>query len=170
MEIILKGRAWTYGDEINTDYIFPMRYFGAGMSAPQELAKVAMENIDPGFAARVQKGDFVVGGRNFGCGSSREGAAAALKYAGGGLSGILAESFARIFYRNCINIGFPALVASGVTEQVGNGDVIEVNIATGEVRNETRGTQFAVEPTPEQSLHILKEGGLIKYMRNAGKL
>lgn len=170
MEKILKGRAWKYGDEINTDYIYPMKYFGAGMTDPIELAKIAMDGIDPSFPKKVKKGDFIVAGKNFGCGSSREGAAVALKYSGGGLSAIIAESFARIFYRNCINIGFPVLLAEAATKNIDEGDLIELNLATGVLKNETKGTILKVEPIPEQSLEILEHGGLIDYMRDLGRL
>jgi len=165
---ILRGYAWKYEDDINTDYIFPTKYWGAGMTDPYEFGKVAMDGIDPNFSKKVKKGDFVVAGKNFGCGSSREGAAIAMKYSGGGLSAIVAESFARIFYRNCINIGFPIFTAQNVTKYIDDGDLIELNLEKIVLKNETKGTLIDVEPISEQSLKILEYGGLINYMRRLG--
>ena len=129
--ININGKVWKYGDDVNTDLIVPGKYLE--LVDPQEMALHAMEGIDPEFPQRITQGDVVVGGANFGCGSSREHAPLALKYAGVGA--VIAESFARIFYRNAINVGLPALECPGIIEAVDQGDQLEVDITGGKVRN-----------------------------------
>jgi len=158
----LKGRAWKYGDDINTDYIIPGKYME--LTDPEEMATHAMEGIDPSFAERVEKGDIIVGGVNFGCGSSREHAPLALKHAGVGC--VVAESFARIFYRNAINIGLPALECPGVADAVGEGDVLEVDIPGGVVVNTATGAKLKFNPLPDFMVEVLNAGGLAPYLRD----
>ncbi len=158
----LKGRAWKYGDDINTDYIIPGKYME--LTDPEEMATHAMEGIDPGFAERVEKGDIIVGGVNFGCGSSREHAPLALKHAGVGC--VVAESFARIFYRNAINIGLPALECPGVADAVGEGDVLEVDVPSGVVVNTATGAKLKFNPLPDFMVEVLNAGGLAPYLRD----
>ena len=155
------GRAWKYGDDVNTDYIIPGKYLE--LVDPEEMARHAMEGIDPGFPEKISEGDVVVGGRNFGCGSSREHAPLALKHAGVGA--VIAESYARIFYRNAINIGLPALECPGITEAVSNGDVLEVDVTGGAIMNTTKGVRLSFTPLPEFMVDVLNEGGLAPYLR-----
>jgi 3-isopropylmalate/(R)-2-methylmalate dehydratase small subunit len=157
-----KGKAWKFGDDVNTDLIIPGKYLE--LVDPEEMAEHAMEGIDPGFPEKIQKGDIVVGGTNFGCGSSREHAPLALKYAG--VSAVVAESFARIYYRNSINIGLPALECPGITEAVDDGDVVEIDITNGTVKNVRTGAELRFTPLPGFMVEILKEGGLVTYIRN----
>jgi 3-isopropylmalate/(R)-2-methylmalate dehydratase small subunit len=156
----ITGRAWKYGDNVNTDYIIPGRYME--LTDPKEMAKHAMEGIDPTFVAEVQKGDIVVAGRNFGCGSSREHAPLSLKYAGVGC--VVAESYARIFYRNAVNIGLPALECPGVTKSVEQGDELELDLGAGTVTNLTRGSKLVFTPLPAFMLDVLNAGGLVPYL------
>jgi len=155
------GRAWKYGDDVNTDYIIPGKYLE--LVDPEEMAQHAMEGIDPGFPEKITKGDIVVGGRNFGCGSSREHAPLALKYAGVGA--VVAESYARIFYRNAINIGLPALECPEITAAVSDGDVLEIDVTGGIVRNKSTGAQLSFTPLPSFMVEVLNEGGLAPYLR-----
>ena len=156
----ITGRAWKYGDNVNTDYIIPGRYME--LTDPKEMAKHAMEGIDTTFVAEVQKGDIVVAGRNFGCGSSREHAPLSLKYAGVGC--VVAESYARIFYRNAVNIGLPALECPGVTKSVDQGDELELDLGAGTVTNLTRGSKLVFTPLPAFMLDVLNAGGLVPYL------
>jgi 3-isopropylmalate/(R)-2-methylmalate dehydratase small subunit len=155
------GRVWKYGDDVNTDYIIPGKYLE--LVDPEEMARHAMEGIDPGFPEKISKGDVVVGGRNFGCGSSREHAPLALKHAGVGA--VIAESYARIFYRNAINIGLPALECPGITEAVSDGDVLEVDVTGGAINNTTTSARLEFTPLPEFMVDVLNEGGLASYLR-----
>ncbi len=156
----IKGRAWNYGDDVNTDFILPGIYLE--LTDPEEMAKHAMEGIDPEFAKRVQPGDIVVGGRNFGLGSSREHAPVALKHAGVGA--VVAEAFARIFYRNAANVGLPALECKGVSEEVETGDQLEIDLNAGTITvNGERQLRFT--PVPEFMTQLLNEGGLVPYLR-----
>jgi 3-isopropylmalate/(R)-2-methylmalate dehydratase small subunit len=158
--MILRGRVWKYGDDINTDYIIPGRYME--LTDPIEMATHAFEEHDPEFIKNVQVMDIIVGGNNFGCGSSREHAPLALKYAG--VSCVLAESFARIFYRNCINVGLPALECPDIHEAVSKSDEIEVNVTEGVVRNLSTGSVLQFNPIPEFMVEILNAGGLSPYL------
>lgn len=157
-----RGRVWMFGDDVNTDLIIPGKYLE--LVDPEEMAEHAMEGIDPEFPKKIQKGDIVVGGTNFGCGSSREHAPLALKYAG--VSAVVAESFARIYYRNSINIGLPALECPGIVEAVDDGDVVEVDITSGTVKNVRTGAELSFTPLPGFMVEILREGGLVTYIRN----
>jgi 3-isopropylmalate/(R)-2-methylmalate dehydratase small subunit len=160
----LKGKAHKFGDDINTDYIMSSRHRTQTLDYKQ-LAKHLMEDIRPGFYANVQPGDFIVGGKNFGCGSSREYAPKIIK--AGGISAILAKTFARIFYRNAINLGLPLIECD--TDQIGEGDVLRVNLARGEVFNETRGGSIQANPMPEFMVTLLNEGGTANFIRKHGK-
>lgn len=161
-EMGLKGKAWKFGDDINTDLIIPGKYLE--LVDPQEMALHAMEGIDPEFPKKVQKGDIVVGGTNFGCGSSREHAPLALKHAGVGA--VVAESFARIFYRNAINIGLPALECPGISDAVSDGDALEIDLTDGKVKDRTTGEELGFVPLPGFMVEVLGEGGLVAYIRN----
>jgi len=158
MEIV--GKAWKYGDNINTDYIIPGRYME--LTDPNEMKNHVFEEYDPDFRNNIEEGDIVVGGKNFGCGSSREHAPLALKYAGIGC--VIAESFARIFYRNCINIGLPALECPEVKEKVNSGDKLQVSIENGTIINETDENKLVFHPLPEFMVQVLKAGGLAPYL------
>ncbi|MCS7121868.1 MAG: 3-isopropylmalate dehydratase small subunit [Archaeoglobaceae archaeon] len=161
---MLRGRAWKFGDNVSTDHIIPGRYYHL-RSNIQELAKHAMEEVDPNFTKKVKPGDFIVAGRNFGCGSSREHAAIVLKL--NGISAVIAKSFARIFYRNAINIGLPLLIAD--TDDIYDGDEIEVDLG-GEIKNLSKGIKIKAKPLPDIMVKILQEGGLINYVKKYGDL
>lgn len=156
----MKGRVWKYGDNINTDVIFPGKYTYTLMS-PEEMARHALEDLDPEFASQVKPGDVIVAGRNFGCGSSREQAAACLKAAG--VQAVIARSFARIYFRNAINLGLPVIQCPEAVEALEKGDEIEVDLAAGEIRS-LKGS-FRFPPFPESVIGILKAGGLIAFTR-----
>ncbi len=158
MKII--GKVWKYGDNVNTDVIFPGKYTYT-VTDPQEMAKVALEDLDPSFAKNVQKGDIIVGGKNFGCGSSREQAASCLVYAGVGA--VIAKSFARIYFRNCINFGLPALTSAEAVDALQTGDFVEIDLGNGEIRSE-RGV-FQFPPLPHEITGIFEAGGLVEYTR-----
>jgi 3-isopropylmalate/(R)-2-methylmalate dehydratase small subunit len=160
---ILKGKAWKFGDDISTDHIAPGRYFHLRSNLP-ELAKHVLEDADPDFAGQVQPGDFVVGGCNFGLGSSREHAPAILKLAG--VAAILAKSFARIFFRNSINVGLPALECD--TDAIQAGDELEVDLSAGMVRNLTQDTTLSFTPLPQVMISILEDGGLADHIKKHG--
>ena len=160
---MLKGRAFKFGDGISTDHIIPGRYAHLRSNLP-ELAKHVLEDADPTFASRVEAGDFVVGGSNFGLGSSREHAPLVIKMAG--VSAILAKSVARIFFRNAINLGLPVLICD--TDKINDGDELEVDLSAGTVRDITNGSQLTFGRIPEVMLHILDEGGLIPYIKKYG--
>jgi len=159
------GRAWKFGDNISTDLIAPGRYFHLRSNLP-ELAKHVLEDARADFASNVKAGDFVVGGRNFGKGSSREHAPVIIKLAG--TRAVLAKSFARIFYRNCINIGLPAIVVD--TEGIDEGDNVEIDLEKGIVRDLTKGIERTFPPLPAVMARILEEGGLVDYIKNHGDL
>jgi len=159
--IMIRGKAWNYGDDVNTDFILPGIYLE--LTDPDEMRRHAMEGIDPEFAEKVQPGDVVVGGRNFGLGSSREHAPIALKHAG--VSAVIAEGFARIFYRNATNLGLPALECFGVSREIETGDPVEVDLVKGTiVVNGAKTLRFT--PVPEFMMEILAAGGLRKYIKN----
>ena len=160
---LLHGRAWLFGDDISTDHIAPGRLFHLRTDLP-ELAKHVLEDENPEFAKRLKAGDFVVGGRNFGLGSSREHAPRIIKMAGVGA--VLAQSFARIFFRNAINVGLPVLQCdtSGIREQ----DELEVDLAGGEVRDLTTGAVIAFVPLPPVMVTILEDGGLVAHVMKHG--
>jgi 3-isopropylmalate/(R)-2-methylmalate dehydratase small subunit len=160
---MLKGRAHKFGDNISTDHIIPGRYAHLRSNLP-ELAKHVLEDADPQFAAKVKHGDFVVGGSNFGLGSSREHAPLVIKMAG--VSAILAKSVARIFFRNAINLGLPVLICD--TDKIKDGDELEVDLAAGTVKNLTSGSTLTFGKIPGVMLKILNEGGLIPYIQKHG--
>jgi len=160
---ILKGKAFKFGDNISTDHIIPGKYAHLRSNLP-ELAKHVMEDADATFAKKVKSGDFIVAGKNFGLGSSREHAALVIKMAG--VSAILAESVARIFFRNAINQGLPVLICD--TVKIDAGDKIEVNLTTGVVTDLTSGAKLTFGKIPEVMLGILNEGGLIPYISKYG--
>ena len=156
----MKGKVWKYGDDIDTDLIIPGRYLV--LTKKEELAEHAMEGIDPKFNKKVNPGDFIVGGKNFGCGSSREHAPLALQ--GVGIKCVIAESFARIFYRNAINVGLPVITAD---IDVDEGDIVEVNVEEGTISNVTKDTQVKFKPFDPAMLDILENGGLVQqYLKN----
>ncbi len=160
-----KGKAWKFGDDISTDHITPGRYYHLRSNMP-ELAKHVMEDADPEFPKKMSPGDFIVAGKNFGMGSSREHAPLAIKIAG--VSAVIAKSFARIFYRNAINVGLPVLIAD--TDSIDYGDELEVDLASGVIRNITKGIEIQSKPLPEVMIKILNEGGLIEYVKKRGDL
>lgn len=160
MKDIISGKAFVYGENVDTDQIYPGRYLDK--TDPEDLAKYAMSGIDAEFAARCQNGDIIVATTNFGCGSSREHAVITLKAAGVGV--LLAQSFGRIFFRNAINLGLPALVCSDLSKIVKNGDELEINIRTGNIKNKSTGAVAIAEPLSSYVLNILEHGGIKPMM------
>jgi 3-isopropylmalate/(R)-2-methylmalate dehydratase small subunit len=159
---ILKGRAWVFGDNINTDIIIPFR-FKSRTNDPYEMAKYAMYGYDPDFHKKISKGDVIVAGRNFGGGSSREQAPVALKYAG--ISAVIAESFARIFYRNAFTIGLPALEIPEIKGKVDPQDKLEINIFEFTAKNDRTSESFQAKKVPAFMQQMLLEGGLVEYYK-----
>lgn len=157
----MQGQVWKYGDNVDTDAIIPARYLN--MSRAKELAAHCMEDIDTSFAAEVEKGDIIVAGRNFGCGSSREHAPLALK--GAGVSCVIAESFARIFFRNAINIGLPIFEAPEAVRAIGASERVEVDLAAGTVTRTATGEVFQATPYPPFMLELIAAGGLVPYTK-----
>ena len=157
--MLLKGKVWKFGDDISTDLIAPGRFYHL-RSNLNEFAKHVMEDADPSFAAKVQPGDFVVGGKNFGLGSSREHAPLIIKMAG--VSAVMAKSFARIFYRNAINVGLPALICD--TDQLESGEELEVDLERGLIRNLSKGITLDFKPLPKVMINILEDGGLVAHI------
>ena len=156
MQKVLKGKAFVYGANIDTDQIYPGRFLD--LTEPDQIGKHALEGADPNFVKEVQPGDLIVASTNFGCGSSREHAAVTLKTAGVGA--ILADSFGRIFYRNVINLGVPLIVCPGISKIVKRGDVLTVDMTTGKVVNETTGASAQAQPLSEYVMNILASGGI----------
>ena len=157
----IKGRAHKYGDHVNTDVIIPARYLN--VSDADQLAAHCMEDLDPEFVTRVQPGDILVGGEDFGCGSSREQAPIAIRAAG--ISAVIARSFARIFFRNAINIGLPVLVSPEAAAEIESGDELELDLAAGTITDATRGKTYHAQPFPDFLREIIAAGGLIPYTR-----
>jgi 3-isopropylmalate/(R)-2-methylmalate dehydratase small subunit len=157
----LKGQVHKFGMNVDTDVIIPARYLN--VSEPQELAKHCMEDIDPQFVKKLKKGDIILAEANFGCGSSREHAPLAIKSAG--VSCVIARSFARIFFRNSIDIGLPLLECSECVDQTQEGDILEVDLSTGKIQNLTRGQTFTAKPYPEFMSELINAGGLIEYTK-----
>ena len=160
-DLRLRGKVHKYGANVDTDAIIPARYLN--ISEPEELAKHCMEDIDSEFLNRVEPGDIIVADTNFGCGSSREHAPLAIKAAG--VSCVIAKSFARIFFRNAINIGLPLLECSEAVDKTEAGDILEVDLAIGEIKNITRDKAFIAEPYPDFMMGIISVGGLVEYTR-----
>ena len=160
---MLKGKAFKFGDSISTDHIVPGRLAPLRSNLP-ELAKHVLEDADPTFASRVRPGDFVVGGNNFGLGSSREHAPLVIKMAG--VSAVLVKSVARIFFRNAINRGLPVLICD--TDKITDGDELEVDMQNGLIHDITNGQKLTFKPIPKAMLAILDEGGLIPYIQKHG--
>jgi 3-isopropylmalate/(R)-2-methylmalate dehydratase small subunit len=163
--MLLKGRGLRLpqNDDINTDYVISGRY-KFKIQDPVELAKHLMEDLDPHFYSKLKKGDFIVAGSNFGCGSSREQAPMAIKYAG--ISAVLAKSFARIFYRNCFNLGLPAIECD--TDGISEGDDLEVDLDNGAIKNTTKGTTIKTSPMPKIMQILLADGGLVEHFKKHG--
>jgi len=159
--LIFEGQAHKYGDNVDTDVIIPARYLTTPDS--EELAKHCMEDIDKDFVRKVKKGDFIVAGENFGCGSSREHAPIAIKAAG--ISCVIASSFARIFYRNAINIGLPILESKEASQEINDGDELKIDLVRGIISNKTTGKSYKATPFPEFMQDIINAGGLINYTR-----
>jgi 3-isopropylmalate/(R)-2-methylmalate dehydratase small subunit len=157
----IKGKVHKYGADVNTDVIIPARYLN--VYDPDELAQHCMEDIDTEFINRMQPGDIIVADTNFGCGSSREHAPLAIKAAGVGC--VIARSFARIFYRNAMNIGLPIMECIEAVDKTQAGDVLEVELSTGEIVNFTRGLEFKAAPFPDFMMELIEAGGLIEYTR-----
>lgn len=155
------GRAWCYGDSVDTDVIIPARYLTS--TDEQELAAHALEDLDPGFVSAVHPGDVVVAGSNFGCGSSREHAPIALK--GAGVGAVVARSFARIFFRNAINTGLAIVTCPQLVDVTDTGDEIEVDVVNGLVTNVTKSQSFEAEPLPDFILEIVECGGLVEWVK-----
>lgn len=161
--MVLKGKAWKFGDSISTDLICPGRLFHLRSNLP-ELAKHVLEDADPNFAGQMARGDFVVAGSNFGLGSSREHAPTIIKLAG--VSAVLAKSFARIFYRNAINVGLPLVECD--TDLIEQGDELVVDLAAGTVSDRTRKVELTSHPLPKAMLNILNDGGLLAHIEKHG--
>jgi 3-isopropylmalate/(R)-2-methylmalate dehydratase small subunit len=160
---MLTGKAHKFGDTISTDHIIPGRYAHLRSNLP-ELARHAMEDADPSFVSKARPGDFIVGGSNFGLGSSREHAPLVIKMAG--IKAILAKSVARIFFRNAINLGLPVLICD--TDKINQGDTLEIDLAAGTIRDRTNGSALTFGKIPDAMLKILDEGGLIPYIKKYG--
>jgi len=157
----IEGRVWRFGSDVDTDAIIPARYLN--QSDPKVLAKHAMEDERPEFSKKVRKGDILLADKNFGCGSSREHAPLALKAAG--ISCIIAKSFARIFYRNGLNLGLPLLESTEASEAIQEGDRVRVNLATGEIFDLTQKRNFSAKPIPPFMQELIKDGGLIRHLQ-----
>lgn len=161
LNMILKGKVHVFADNVDTDVIIPARYLNT--IDPDELAKHCMVDIDKEFSNKVSQGDIMVAGYNFGCGSSREHAPIAIK--GSGISCVIARSFARIFYRNAINIGLPILECDEILNEINSSDELEINLATGVILNKTSGKSYSSEPFPQFMQEIIAAGGEIEYIK-----
>lgn len=161
----MKGQVWKFGQDVDTDLIIPARYLNT--IDPVELAKHCMEDADPAFAGKVKTGDIIVADKNFGCGSSREHAPIAIK--GAGVSCVIAKSFARIFYRNSINIGLPIFECPEAAAAISEGDSLEVDSTTGVIKNLTTGKEYQAAPFPEFMQMLIAKGGLVNYVKEKVK-
>lgn len=159
--MIIKGKAWRFGDDIDTDAIIPARYLNT--SDPLELARHVMEDADRDFPSKVQKGDIIVAGKNFGCGSSREHAPIAIKASG--IQAVIAKTFARIFYRNSFNIGLPIFESPEASKAIREGDVIEIDADKGIIRNITKAEEYKARPIPPFMQELIEAGGLIEWTK-----
>ena len=159
--MLIRGKVWRFGNDVDTDAIIPARYLNT--SDPKELAKYVMEDADKDFARKVSAGDFIVAGKNFGCGSSREHAPIAIKAAG--IQAVIAKSFARIFYRNSFNIGLPIFESAEASEKVKEGDEIEIDADRGIIRNVTTQEEYNANPIPPFMQELIDAGGLIEWTK-----
>ena len=158
----IKGKTWTFGRNVNTDLIFPKMWFRPTYE-PGEMASHLMVGIDEEFPTKVSRGDIIVGGQNFGCGSSREEAAAAMKEAG--VSAVVAPSFSRLFTRNAINVGLPIITSPRIDEEIKQGDIIEIDLSAGKLRNLRSGYETRLPPMAPESLKLIEDGGIANYTR-----
>jgi 3-isopropylmalate dehydratase small subunit len=156
----IRGKVWKFGSDVDTDAIIPARYLNT--SDPRELAAHCMEDADPQFPSKVQPGDIIVAGKNFGCGSSREHAPIAIKEAG--VSCVIAKTYARIFYRNAFNIGLPILESPSASEDIDEGDMVEVDVNSGVIKNITKNREYTATQVPPFMQGIISAGGLISYV------
>lgn len=161
---MIRSRVWKYGDDVNTDVIYPGKYLYTILDA-QEMAKHALEDLDPAFAENVKNGDIIVAGTNFGCGSSREQAATCIKYAG--VSAVVAKSFSRIFFRNAINQGLLAIECPEAVDKIENGAEITIDLENGKIQCDME--TFSFPAFPESVLGILKDGGLVPHLKKLGR-
>ena len=161
----VKGKVWKFGDDINTDVIIPGKYKFKTLDM-KELAKHAMEGVDPDFSRKVSRGDLIVAGKNFGCGSRREQAPRVLKEAG--VSAVVAVSFARIFFRNAINVGLPVIECKDAVKETDEGDLVEIDLEKGMLKNLTKNRVYKFKPIPPPLLEILRVGGLVEYLKQYG--
>jgi 3-isopropylmalate/(R)-2-methylmalate dehydratase small subunit len=159
--MILKGKVWKFGDNIDTDAIIPARYLNT--SDPEELAKHVMEDADKDFPSKIKQGDMIIARSNFGCGSSREHAPIAIKAAG--MQAVIAKSFARIFYRNAFNIGLPIFESDEAADKISEGDEIEVDADNGVIRNITKSEEYTAKPIPPFMQELISAGGLIEWTK-----
>lgn len=160
MTPLIKGRAWKYGDDVNTDVIFPGKYTYT-VSDPAEMAKYALEDLDARFVKEAQPDDIIIAGKNWGCGSSREQAVTCLKQIG--LGAIVAKSFARIYYRNCLNAALPALICPSAADAIKDGEIIEIDFQAGQIR--AMEGVFSFPPIPAEVMEVFRAGGLVPYTR-----
>lgn len=156
MERVITGKTFVYGQNVDTDQIYPGRFLD--LTDPEDVAKHAMEGVDPSFVKEFAEGDIIIASTNFGCGSSREHAVVTLKAIGVGA--VLADSFGRIFYRNAINLGIPVMVCPGISDSVKKGDVLSVDIESGQVTNKSTGTALQAQPFSDYTMNILASGGI----------
>ena len=164
--MLLKGKIWKFGNDIDTDAIIPARYLST--SDPSELKRHCMEDADPEFAGKVSPGDVIVAGKNFGCGSSREHAPIAIKASG--ISCVVAGSFARIFFRNSFNMGLPIFESEEASQAITEGDLVEVDAGEGIIRNLSTGEEFRARPIPAFMQQLIEDGGLIEHIRKRGSI
>jgi 3-isopropylmalate/(R)-2-methylmalate dehydratase small subunit len=160
---LIEGKIWKFGDDVNTDVIYPGKYLA--IFEPEEMSKHCFEGVYPEFRKKAERGDIIVAGKYFGCGSSREQAATCLKAAG--IACIVAESFARIYYRNAINQGLPLVICRGIHESVSEGDRLQIDLESGTLRVTSTDELLRFDPLPPHILRILKDGGLIAHTRKA---
>ncbi len=158
---MIKGKVWKFKDDVDTDQIIPARYLVT--TDPKELAKHVMEDADSTFPSKVKEGDILIAGKNFGCGSSREHAPLAIK--GAGISAVIAESFARIFFRNAINLGLLIIESPEAAKEAEEGDILEIDINQGIIRNTTKNKEYKIKPLPENLQKVLQAGGLMEYAK-----
>ncbi|HNY65021.1 MAG TPA: 3-isopropylmalate dehydratase small subunit [Deltaproteobacteria bacterium] len=159
-----EGKVYRFGNDVDTDAIIPARYLNT--SDPEHLGKHCMEDADPSFASKVRKGDIIVAGKNFGCGSSREHAPIAIKACG--VSCVIASSFARIFFRNSFNMGLPIFESDEASAEIKEGDTVEVDAASGLIRDLTTGREYRARPIPPFMQELIADGGLMEHIRKTG--